>query len=79
MSKEYQHILNAALSLESTEKFSLVQALLEEMKGEIENENTISPLQIEELEKRMKAFQNGKMKIIPGKDAMQKLRLASEE
>ncbi len=59
MSKEFQHILHAAMELQQKEQFLLVEALLDKMREAKENntlENTINSTQLKELDKRMEAF-----------------------
>lgn len=80
MSKEYQHILERAMSLPQNEFFALVQALLSNVQDRISQETDLSPLDWEdqtllaELDRRAEEVRMGKIKPIPGEEVMEKLR-----
>jgi len=77
MSKEYQHILESAMSLPQNEFFALVQALLNKVQDRIGQETGISGEDKElfaELDRRVEEVRTGNIKPIPGGEVMDKLR-----
>lgn len=80
MSKEYQQILENALSLPQKEFFALVQALLGKVQEKIWEESGSPRLSWEseeffrELDRRVAEVRSGKVKPIPGKDVRDKLQ-----
>lgn len=80
MSKEYQQILNGAMTLPQGEQFALVQALLSRIKESVEitDEGTRMPWETDqffkELDRRVDDVRSGKVKAIPGEEVMEKLK-----
>ena len=82
MSKEYQHILEGAMTLPRNELFALVQAILGKIQHDIDmipqSEGSKMPWEtdafFEELDRRVEDIRSGKVKPIPGPEVMAKLK-----
>ena len=80
MNQAYQHVLALAKALPRQEQFTLLEALLAQIKGEVLETPTphASPEETEalfrELDRRLKALRAGEVSGIPGEAVMAKLR-----
>jgi putative addiction module component (TIGR02574 family) len=77
MSQEFNQILKSVLELAPEEQFALMQAILKTFEKNISESSEGFPYskeQVTEIERRVAAFEAGKMKTIPGKEAFDRLR-----
>lgn len=82
MSKEYQHILEGALTLPRNELFALMQAILAKIQDDTNLMNETQDIKMfweiddlfRELDRRVEEVRSGKVKPIPGNEVMTKLK-----
>jgi putative addiction module component (TIGR02574 family) len=80
MSQAYQHILELAKALPRQEQFTLVEALLAQIKGDVLDPSGAEPSPGEtealfrELDRRLAALRSGEVSGIPGESVMARLK-----
>lgn len=72
MSENFDEILSAALSLSPGARAMLADHLLESLDGE--DQKRIDAIWAEEAERRVRAIDEGRTKLIPGEEVLAKLR-----
>ena len=72
MTTEIERIEKEIHSLSTKEKAYLVRSLIEDL-DDVDDE-AAEKLWAEEVERRYKAYQEGKVKVVPGDEAMQRAR-----
>jgi len=80
MSKDYQLILEGAMALPQSELYALAQAILARIQHDMEEKTDGERMSWEtdelfdELDRRVAEIRSGKVKPIPGKEVMAKLK-----
>jgi putative addiction module component (TIGR02574 family) len=74
---QFEEILQQALALPEEERARLVDHLLHSLNALTQNE--IDQAWTEEIERRVREIEEGKVELIPGEEVMKKLRSRSQE
>lgn len=73
MTQAYHQLLEAVRALPSRERLAMIQTLLEDFKQD-EPSGEMLEGQLSELNRRMDAFYAGKMEVVSGEEARERLR-----